>query len=181
MLTAKLIRAAMKRYPSDVFITGCTQNRQQYPTDDGLRVAAVRQRTNKSIFVYDKPLTWVEVKSIGGETWWKTGIDSRIRIGQIASGVWFFANEQQLIGPNKDAKAKRAALDGGAGRLVTTDFNVITQIGPGFRGNVWTEKVGEEYPYTFVLSKNDSYVVVQSGLNQYIFEASKVKFIQEGA
>lgn len=40
----------------------------------------------------------------------------------------------------------------------------------------YTMKKGEYYPFSFVCEVNDSYVVVQSGLNFYVFERNKIEF-----
>lgn len=39
----------------------------------------------------------------------------------------------------------------------------------------WTAPAGEVFPFSFAVERNDSYVIVQSGLNHYVFEAGAVE------
>ncbi len=39
---------------------------------------------------------------------------------------------------------------------------------------VWTTKAEEWFEFSFIVARNEGYMVVQSGLNYYVFEAAKV-------
>lgn len=59
--------------------------------------------------------------------------------------------------------------------IIADDCNVTQIIYGNNRHPSWVPKKDEVFPFSWVVSQNDSYVVVQSGLNNYIFEAAKVK------
>ena len=39
----------------------------------------------------------------------------------------------------------------------------------------WTAPAGEVFPFSFEVERNDSFVIVQSGLNHYVLEAGAVE------
>ncbi len=76
----------------------------------------------------------------------------------------------------KRAEANVEALPKEKSLTIIADDCHVTEIVYGNNKHPsWIPKNGEIFPFSWVVSQNESFVVVQSGLNNYIFEAAKVK------
>jgi hypothetical protein len=71
-------------------------------------------------------------------------------------------------------KARAATPEQSLTLLADSRVSMLTFGGKQF----WTAKAGEDFPFSFVVEANPAYVVVQSGLNFYIFETAQVKFAE---
>ncbi len=56
---------------------------------------------------------------------------------------------------------------------------MVTQSVYGGKIHIWTALKGQEFGFNYINSRCDSYIVVQSGLNNYIFETSAVELVEE--